>query len=358
MIGCIRATGLVAPLMGGALMASVLVGVSACAELPFKLGAQTDAKAAETGAASAAAQHVPAPEERMPPPFEAVGPQSAPPMPREKPALLLTVANGDSVSVIAQRYRVEAVAIIALNELSHPYWLRTGRRLALPRKAFTVGRRDEPLAEAPRYAQSESAITVTEIAAPARAEPEEPARAEAAAPAPLVYSEPAAPEPPKSPSRRMAYAEPEPTPPTLSSLARNSESADVPLPPTRNTFLWPIEGSVISGFGAKPGGRHNDGINIAVPVGSEVRAAQSGVVAYAGNELRGYGNLVLIRHDGGWMTAYAHNASLLVGKGEVVRRGQVISHSGKTGGVSRPQAHFEIRRDGEPKDPLRLLTRK
>jgi len=79
-----------------------------------------------------------------------------------------------------------------------------------------------------------------------------------------------------------------------------------------------------------------------------VRASQNGVVAYAGNELRGYGNLVLIRHDGGWMTAYAHNDSLLVGKGDVVRRGQVISHSGRSGGVSRPQAHFEIRRDGEP----------
>ena len=362
MIGSIRETGLVAPLMGGALMASVLVGVSACAELPFRLGEQTGANAAEAAAASAAAQHVPAPEERMPPPFEAAEPQSAPPMPREKPALLLTVANGDSVSVIAQRYRVEAVAIIALNELSHPYWLRTGQRLALPREAPDVAWRNGSPHEAPRPVQGEAAITISEIGeeavTPTRAEPDEPARAEAAAPAPLVYAEPAAPQPPDSPGPRVARVESGPTASTLTSLARKSESVDVPLPPTRNTFLWPIEGRVISGFGAKPGGKHNDGINIAVPVGSEVRAAQSGVVAYAGNELRGYGNLVLIRHDGGWMTAYAHNDSLLVGKGELVRRGQVISHSGKTGGVSRPQAHFEIRRDGEPKDPLRLLTRR
>ena len=115
---------------------------------------------------------------------------------------------------------------------------------------------------------------------------------------------------------------------------------------------------MISGFGAKPGGMHNDGINIEVPVGSDIRAAQSGVVAYAGNELRGYGNLVLIRHDDGWMTAYAHNESLLVERGDVVQRGQVISRSGRTGRVSRPQAHFEIRRNGEPQDPLRLLSRK
>ena len=172
--------------------------------------------------------------------------------------------------------------------------------------------------------------------------------------------EPAPPEPPDSPGPRAARAEPEATPPrpTLYALARQSNAEAVPLPPTRNTFLWPLDGRVISGFGAKPGGKHNDGINIAVPVGSAVRASQGGVVAYAGNELRGYGNLVLIRHDGGWMTAYAHNDSLLVGKGDVVRRGQVISRSGRSGGVSRPQAHFEIRRDGEPQDPLRLLSRK
>ena len=122
-------------------------------------------------------------------------------------------------------------------------------------------------------------------------------------------------------------------------------------------FLWPVEGPLLSRFGAKPDGRHNDGINVAVPVGSAVRAAQDGVVAYAGNEIGGYGNLVLIRHRGGWMTAYAHNDSLLVRKGDAVRRGQVISRSGKSGRVSRPQAHFEIRRHGEPQDPLRLLSR-
>ncbi len=392
MIGCTRETRLVAPFAGGALMATVLLAIGACAGLPFSLHEETAAMPAKADAAPVeVGQHEPAPEERMPPPFQAAVPQLPPPIPREKPALVLTVEYGDSVGGIAQRYGVTATAIIVLNELSHPYWLHTGQQLALPRADFAVARRDEPPAEASRLANGEPAIAVAEIeaepATPARLEPEEHAHAEAAAPAPrtratlaprveaesappirmepdepapLIRLEPEAPEPPRSPGPRVARAEPEATPsrPTLYALARQPDAGRVPLPPTRNTFLWPVEGRVISGFGAKPGGKHNDGINIAAPVGSDVRASQSGVVAYAGNELRGYGNLVLIRHNDGWMTAYAHNDSLLVGKGDLVRRGQVISRSGRSGGVSNPQAHFEIRRDGEPQDPLRLLTRK
>jgi len=395
MIGCIRETGLVAPLAGSALMATVLVGISACAGLPFSLHEETTAKPVEVDAAPAAvAQRGPAPEERMPPPFIAAQPQTPPPLPRDKPALVLTVESGDSVGGIAQRYGVTAIAIIVFNELSHPYWLHIGQQLAVPRAGYVVALRDEPAVEEYRQANGEAVMTVAAIeegpAAPVSVEPEQPTRKEAVGPAPrtravlarrtdvepqesipliqatpeesapVIQAEPAAAEPPRSRATRLARAEPEATPPrpTLYALALQPVADDVPLPPSRNTFLWPIEGSVISGFGAKPGGKHNDGINIAAPVGSEVRAAKSGVVAYAGNELRGYGNLVLIRHDGGWMTAYAHNDALLVGKGDVVRRGQVISHSGRSGGVSRPQTHFEIRHDGEPQDPLRLLTRK
>ena len=369
----LRVTGFVAPLAGGALMAGMLMGVSACAELPFSVSGLMERATAQLDPAPVVRQFTAAPEERTPPPFQADEPQPAPPMPRAKPALLLTVAPGDTVSDIAHHYGVESLAIIALNDLSHPYWLRAGQRLVLPRKAAGTPRRNGTPQEAPRYAQSEAAIAVTEIAveplAPPRMEPEDvarvepeaparegrapPARAEDQAPEPPARAEDQAPEPPATPVQRVAYAESEPTPPTptVYALARQSNAEHVPLPPTRNTFLWPLEGRVISGFGSKPGGKHNDGINIAAPVGSEIRASRNGVVAYAGNELRGYGNLVLIRHDGGWMTAYAHNDSLLVGKGDVVRRGQVISRSGKSGGVSRPQSHFEIRRDGEPQDP-------
>ncbi len=376
MIGCIRETGLAAPLASGALLATMLAGLSACAELPFSAGEQTDGRPAVADPAPAAVvQHGPAPEERMPPPFQVAEPQPAPPMPRDKPALVLTVSYGDTLSEIAYRHGVATVAIIELNGLRYPYYLHTGQRLALPRATLAAARRGEPPAEASHYANGEPVLTVAatkaEPAPPVRVKRVNHTRTVTASPAPRVHVEPvepappvqaeaAAPEPPRSPGPRTARAEPEATPPTptLYALTRQPDTEHVPLPPTRNTFLWPLEGRVISGFGAKPGGKHNDGINIAVPVGSEVRASQNGVVAYAGNELRGYGNLVLLRHDGGWMTAYAHNETLLVGKGDVVRRGQVISRSGRSGGVSRPQAHFEIRRDGEPQDPLRLLSRK
>ena len=120
-------------------------------------------------------------------------------------------------------------------------------------------------------------------------------------------------------------------------------------------FLWPVKGQIISGFGPKKGGLNNDGINISAPAGTSVMAADNGVVAYAGNELRGFGNLLLIRHADGWVTAYAHNAKLLVKRGEKVKRGQAIAQIGSTGNVSAPQLHFEIRKGTDPVDPLRYL---
>ncbi|WP_147162513.1 murein hydrolase activator EnvC family protein, partial [Pararhodospirillum oryzae] len=118
---------------------------------------------------------------------------------------------------------------------------------------------------------------------------------------------------------------------------------------------WPVQGSVLSGFGPIEGRMHNDGINIAAAQGTLVRAAENGVVAYAGNEIRGFGNLLLIKHEGGLMTAYAHNAVLLVERGQTVRRGQEIAKVGSSGGVSRPQLHFEVRKNGKAVDPMPYL---
>ena len=295
----LRETGLIAPVVGASLMAAMLVGMSACAELKVSVEELMKQETAQVDPVPAAPRVGPAPEERMPPPFEAAKPQ---PPPREKPALLLTVGAGDTVSEIAHRYGVATVAIIKLNGLTYPYWLQTGQRLRLPEKALVVAQHRAPTGETPPFARNGTTVAGIEAepAASARVEPKQPARTVTAAPAPSIHVEPvepapsvragpAAPEPPRSPSRRVAQAEPEATPPrpTLYALARQSGPDHVPLPPTRNTFLWPLEGRVISGFGAKPGGKHNDGINIAVPVGSEVRASQNGVVAYAGNELRG-----------------------------------------------------------------------
>jgi murein DD-endopeptidase MepM/ murein hydrolase activator NlpD len=122
------------------------------------------------------------------------------------------------------------------------------------------------------------------------------------------------------------------------------------------TFRWPVKGRVISGYGSKPGGLRNEGINIAVPEGTDVRSAEAGVVAYAGNELKGYGNLVLIRHEGGWVTAYAHNKDLFVKRGDTVKRGDVIAKAGQTGSVSSPQVHFEVRKGATAMDPMRFLN--
>ncbi len=122
-------------------------------------------------------------------------------------------------------------------------------------------------------------------------------------------------------------------------------------------FRWPVRGRVISEYGSKPGGTRNDGINLAVPEGTPVKSAGDGSVLYAGNELKGFGNLVLIRHDDGWVSAYAHNSEILVKRGETVQRGQVISKAGSTGSVTQPQVHFELRKDNKPVDPLRYLPR-
>jgi murein DD-endopeptidase MepM/ murein hydrolase activator NlpD len=121
------------------------------------------------------------------------------------------------------------------------------------------------------------------------------------------------------------------------------------------TFRWPVKGRIISGFGPKPNGTQNDGINLAVPEGTPIKAADDGVVAYAGNELKGYGNLVLIRHADGYVSAYADASKLLVTRGEHVRRGQVIARAGQTGNVNSPQLHFEIRKGSTPVDPTRYL---
>ena len=121
---------------------------------------------------------------------------------------------------------------------------------------------------------------------------------------------------------------------------------------TAPEFRWPARGRIIQGF--KSGG--NDGINISVPEGTSVRAAENGTVAYAGSELKGYGNLVLIRHPNGFVTAYANNGELNVKRGEVVKRGQVIAKSGQSGNVSSPQLHFELRKGSTPVDPTSYLA--
>lgn len=174
------------------------------------------------------------------------------------------------------------------------------------------------------------------------------ATAASAAPQPAASATPA---PTPAPATKPVVA----APPTSS--APSDAMAAIPQPAGRagGLFMWPVNGKIISNFGPTANGLHNDGINIAAPRGTPVRAAENGVVVYAGNQLRGFGNLLLIRHADGWVTAYAHNDTLLVKKGDQVKRGQVIARVGSTGNVSSPQLHFELRKGTEAVDPKPML---
>jgi murein DD-endopeptidase MepM/ murein hydrolase activator NlpD len=118
-----------------------------------------------------------------------------------------------------------------------------------------------------------------------------------------------------------------------------------------------VKGLIVAKFGSREDGSFNDGIDFSVPKGTPVKAAENGVVAYVGNELPGFGNLVLVRHADGFVTAYAHNDEVLVRRCEVVKRGQIISKAGATGKVTKPLLHFEIRKDSKAVDPEAFFSR-
>ncbi|MCY4031606.1 MAG: M23 family metallopeptidase [Hyphomicrobiales bacterium] len=120
-------------------------------------------------------------------------------------------------------------------------------------------------------------------------------------------------------------------------------------------FIWPASGYLLATFGAQEGGLHNDGVNIALPPGSPVRAIASGRVVYVGNELKGYGNLLLIAHADDWVSAYAHNREILVRRGDTVDQGDVVARSGSSGNVVEPQLHFELRRGSDAVDPMQYM---
>jgi murein DD-endopeptidase MepM/ murein hydrolase activator NlpD len=221
------------------------------------------------------------------------------------------VREGDTLYGISRRYDVDMYALARANEMGPPYTILTGQRLRLP--AATLG---------PPLAATDGAGTAGEKTVDDRRGPLGPAVTMRAAPEG---------QPPRPPD-----------PPPLKGAG--------PL-----QFRWPVRGEVISAFGPKAQGRHNDGINIAVPAGTEVRAAEAGVVVYAGNELRGFGNLILIKHAEGWITAYAHAEEILVTRNQRIRRGEVIARVGRTGGLDRPQLHFEMRRGSRAVDPQQHL---
>lgn len=263
-------------------------------------------------------------------------------------ATAVKVGRGDTVYSIARRHKLSPRAIIDANGLRPPYGLRVGQRLVLPKGRIHTVRSGEFLARiASRYGSDAFSIArINGIRAPYTIYPGQKLRIpRTGGGAVLVAS-----APPSQP--RMTT-----TPPSRASTTQAPPKVQVPKPPARSggKFSWPLKGKVISSYGPKDKGLHNDGVNIAAPRGSSVKAAENGVVAYAGNEIRGFGNLLLIKHDGGWVSAYAHNDALLVKRGQKVNRGQVISKVGSTGSVTSPQLHFELRKGSNAVDPDKYL---
>lgn len=177
--------------------------------------------------------------------------------------------------------------------------------------------------------------------------------------------------PPPPPQQRQAnnsYVAPKQKPRTTpgwytanySQPAQSASRATTPDPAQTGDakFIWPLKGRILVNYGATDGGERNDGLNIAALQGAPIRAAASGTVSYCGNELKGYGNLVLIKHDNGYITAYAHVDSFVVSREDRVVAGQVIAYAGSTGDVTEPQLHFEVRGSNQrPVDPRAVLPK-
>jgi murein DD-endopeptidase MepM/ murein hydrolase activator NlpD len=236
---------------------------------------------------------------------------------------LHTVKPGETGIAIARAYGVEWRRVAQANRLSPPYVLQIGDKLRLPSASEVATMSPEARARALKL-DIDDVITGGDAAKSRRTTINRPPVAAAAAPtaAPALQSK----------------------------VVRPMQANNAP------QFEWPVSGRILSGFGAKPGGRFNDGVNLKASAGAPVRAAADGVVAYAGDGIPGFGNLLLIKHADGYVTAYAHNEAVLVDRGNRVKRGDVVARAGATGAVTEPQVHFEVRRDRQPVDPTSIIA--
>lgn len=255
-----------------------------------------------------------------------------------------TVQRGDTLSGIADRCGVRWLDLAAENSISAPYTLRDGQVLVMPggARTYVVRRGDNLYRIAVSHGMSlQELASINGIPAPYTIHPGQELQLSGTARPVQAAST----TPPPTPSQRPAQQTP---PPAAVQQPPAQPAAGAP------QFRWPHGGQVIANFGSQPGGRRNDGIRIAANVGEPVRAAAAGEVVYAGNELQGYGELVLLRH-GDWVTAYAHNSVLRVSVGQQVEAGAVIAEAGSSGSANRVQVHFEIRRGVTPVDPMQYL---
>jgi murein DD-endopeptidase MepM/ murein hydrolase activator NlpD len=272
--------------------------------------------------------HVQAPHMQQPQIAAAPAPMSAP-----AGENVHVVQPGESLLRISRRYGLSLSELARANKMQPYTKVSIGDRVVIP------GGHRQVATSRPAPAMRTAAMQPQVMQAPVQAPPPQVARPQAAPPVQKVETVPAQ-------TARMATEEPA----TTDTVTKDAEAAG-----GMPSFRWPVKGRIISAFGSKSNGAQNDGINLAVPEGTPVKAADDGVVAYAGNELKGYGNLVLVRHANGFVSAYANASELLVKRGDSVKRGQTIAHAGQTGNVTSPQLHFEIRKGSTPVDPAKYL---
>jgi len=285
-----------------------------------------------------------------------------------------TVQPGDTLLGLSRRFGVDASTLARSNDIAPPYPVRLGQVLILP-PPVQAAALPAVVPSAPTI-NPPAAVTAESLAAPppsttdGAATSSSPIWREATGrPAPPADSAPAAASsalPPASSDQPATWQSPatspipQPAPPPMAAappapIAPPASTALAEPPHTGRGFAWPVRGPVLVGYGPGANGTQNDGINIAAPLGTPILAANDGIVAYAGNELRGFGNLVLLKHADGWTTAYAHCESIAVKRGDRVKRGETIARVGATGAVGEPQVHFELRRGTRALDPQSYL---
>lgn len=243
------------------------------------------------------------------------------------------VKAGDTIYSVSRLFDVNQYDIARQNDLRSPYTIHQGQLLRLPSEEGRQAREEE---------QGNAPVRLTQVD-----------RTDLSAPSDGAV------RPSKKPvadSNKPGYVKPT-SKPKIAQKTRPKSKITAKTPKRSSSkFLQPVKGKVISNYGPKKGGLHNDGINIAAPRGTPIRAAENGVVVYAGSELKGSGNLVLVRHSDRWMTAYAHMDKFAVKRGDVIKRGAKLGTVGSTGSVSKPQLHFEVRRGTEAINPKRYMS--
>ncbi|MBR6231733.1 MAG: peptidoglycan DD-metalloendopeptidase family protein [Alphaproteobacteria bacterium] len=270
------------------------------------------------------------------------------------------VRRGDTLYSIAKKKNVPLRALIQENNLSAPYTIKVGQLLKIPQKKTYTVRKGDTLYSIARKFDS----NVTDVARQNNIKPPytlKPGQVLVVkswddAGTTVTTSSASSTTTTKASSSTSSKGKTALNPPEKKAKNTPTKQAiQVPKSAQSKRFYRPISGKIIESFGTTKSGVHNDGINIAAKAGTPILAAESGTVAYAGNDLKGYGNLILLKHDGGWFTAYAHADKITVKKGATVKAKQAIGTVGKTGGVTTPQLHFEVRYKTKPVDPTTYL---